>query len=66
MHHKILILFLFLITGSASAQLSDLARIDFTFIPNKNSDVEYTRSRVLINAPIPLKGDGTYLFLGFD
>ena len=66
MHHKILILFLFLITGSASAQLSDLARIDFTFIPNKNSDVEYTRSRVLINAPIPLKGEGKYLFLGFD
>lgn len=60
-------LFFFLIISFVSqAQLSDLARIDFTYIPNKGSDVEYTRSRVLINYPIRLKGEGKYLFVGFD
>ncbi|WP_396633965.1 DUF6268 family outer membrane beta-barrel protein [Maribacter sp. R86514] len=48
------------------AQLSDLARLDFTFIPNKGSDVEYTRSRFLVNYPIKLKKEGQYLLLGID
>ncbi|WP_419211467.1 DUF6268 family outer membrane beta-barrel protein [Maribacter sp. X9] len=43
-----------------------MARIDFTYIPNKNSNVEYSRFRGLINYPIRLKGEGTYLFVGFD
>ena len=48
------------------AQLSDLARLDFTFIPNKGSDVEYTRSRFLVNYPIKLKKEGQYLLVGID
>jgi len=66
MRFKFFFAILFLFTCAINAQLNDLARIDFTFIPNKNSDVEYTRSRILINAPIQLKGESKYLFLGFD
>lgn len=50
----------------AHAQLSDLARIDYTYIPNAKSNVEYKRLRALFNYPIKLKDDNTYLFLGLD
>ncbi|MEM6685409.1 MAG: DUF6268 family outer membrane beta-barrel protein [Bacteroidota bacterium] len=58
-------LLLFCIT-KAHAQLSDLARIDYTYIPNAKSNVEYKRLRALFNYPIKLKDDDTYLFLGLD
>ncbi|WP_339841663.1 DUF6268 family outer membrane beta-barrel protein [uncultured Maribacter sp.] len=66
MRFRFPLFFLLIISFVSQAQLSDLARIDFTYIPNKGSDVEYTRSRVLINYPIRLKGEGKYLFVGFD
>ncbi|WP_046756221.1 DUF6268 family outer membrane beta-barrel protein [Kordia jejudonensis] len=53
-------------SANLHAQLSDLARIDYTIIPNAKSDVEYTRFRALFNYPIKLKKEGTYLFLGLD
>ena len=49
-----------------SAQLNDLARIDYTILPAGNSDIEYNRVRALFNYPIKLKKDDTYLFLGLD
>ncbi|WP_143744218.1 DUF6268 family outer membrane beta-barrel protein [Maribacter ulvicola] len=62
-----LFLFFFITYSIAShAQLSDLARLDFTYIPNKGSDVEYTRSRFLFNYPLKLNKEGQYLFLGVD
>lgn len=66
MRIRFLVFFLFSISYLSQAQLSDLARVDFTFIPNKGSDVEYTRSRILLNYPVQLKKEGEYLFLGFD
>lgn len=63
---KNLFYLVFFFTSLAQCQLSDLARIDFTFIPNKQSDVEYTRLRGLINYPIKLKAEGTYLLVGLD
>lgn len=48
------------------AQLNDLARLDYTFIPNTESDVEYTRLRALFNFPIKLKGEEEFLLLGLD
>jgi len=66
MRLKILFIFLFTYSFTSKAQLGDLARIDFTYISNKKSDVEYSRSRVLINYPIRLKKEGKYLFVGFD
>lgn len=49
-----------------TAQLSDLAKIDFTILPSGNSDIEYNRIRALFNYPIKLKKESTYLFLGLD
>jgi hypothetical protein len=46
--------------------LSDLAKIDFTALPAGNSEVEYNRIRALVNYPIKLKKESTYLFLGLD
>ncbi|APQ16243.1 DUF6268 family outer membrane beta-barrel protein [Maribacter hydrothermalis] len=66
MRFKLTLFFLLIISFTSKAQLSDLASVDFTYIPNKRSDVEYTRSRALFNFPIQLKGKGKYLFLGFD
>ncbi|MDY8134556.1 DUF6268 family outer membrane beta-barrel protein [Aquimarina sp. 2201CG5-10] len=57
------IIFLFPIIGQA--QLSDLARIDYTFLPEGDSDIEYHRFRALFNYPVKLN-EGTYLFLGLD
>lgn len=66
MRFRFLLFFLLIISFVGHAQLSDLARLDFTFIPNKGSDVEYTRSRFLVNYPIKLKKEGQYLLLGID
>ncbi len=62
---KILVV-LFLFSSIAYAQLSDLARIDYTILPAGNSDVEFTRVRGLFNFPIKLKKEGTFLLLGLD
>ncbi|TDT40445.1 hypothetical protein CLV90_3292 [Maribacter spongiicola] len=66
MRFKLPLFFLFIISFNTQAQLSDLARLDFTFIPNKGSDVEYTRSRFLVNYPVKLIKEGQYLLLGVD
>ncbi|QHI36869.1 hypothetical protein IMCC3317_22390 [Kordia antarctica] len=57
---------LFTFSSTAFAQLGDLARIDYTYLPKAKSDVEYSRFRALFNYPIKLKKEGTYLFLGLD
>lgn len=54
-----------LFAATLSAQLSDIARIDYTHIPAGKSDKEYTRYRALFNYPIKLKEDA-FLFLGLD
>ncbi len=59
-------LLLLLCSSTIQAQLNDLARIDYTYIPTAKSDVEYSRFRALFNYPIKLKKEETYLFLGLD
>lgn len=54
------------ITNFGFAQLSDLARIDYTVLPAGNSNIEYNRVRGLFNYPIKLKKESTYLLLGLD
>jgi len=54
------------ISHLSSAQLSDLARVDFTILPSGDSEIEYNRIRGLFNVPIKLKKESTYLFLGID
>jgi hypothetical protein len=45
------------------AQLTDLARIEYSFIPKSNSEDQYTRLRAILNYPIKIK-DGGYLIIG--
>ncbi|MBF8150603.1 hypothetical protein ITJ86_11890 [Winogradskyella sp. F6397] len=54
------------ITNFSFAQLSDLAKIDYTILPRGNSNIEYSRIRGLFNYPIALKKEGSYLLLGLD
>ena len=54
------------ITNFCYAQLSDIARIDYTVLPSGDSDIAYNRIRALFNFPIKLKKEDTYLFLGLD
>ncbi len=63
---RILLCFLSFCCSEVQAQLSDLARIDYTLIPNAKSNVEYSRFRALFNYPIKIKDDDSYLFLGLD
>ncbi|WP_303275888.1 DUF6268 family outer membrane beta-barrel protein [Flavivirga aquimarina] len=65
MKFKITYVILLLSTFSF-AQLSDLAKIDYTILPAGDSDIEYSRVRALFNYPIKLKKEQTYLFLGLD
>lgn len=45
------------------AQLTDIARLEYSFIPKSRSDDEYTRIRTLLNYPIKIGGD-SYLVIG--
>ncbi|WP_299112999.1 DUF6268 family outer membrane beta-barrel protein [uncultured Winogradskyella sp.] len=48
---------------SAEAQLTDLARLEYSFIPSTRSEDQYTRIRAILNYPIKIK-DKDYLIVG--
>jgi hypothetical protein len=50
-------------TYFAEAQLTDLARLEYSFIPSTRSEDQYTRLRAILNYPIKIK-DKDYLILG--
>jgi hypothetical protein len=56
---------LLFITHLANAQLSDLVRLEYSFIPKSNSEDQYTRLRALLNYPIQLKNDA-YFIIGAE
>ncbi len=64
--HKFFLFSFALFTIVSTAQLSDLARLDFTILPENNSGVEFTKSRALFNVPIKLKKHQEYLLIGLD
>ena len=65
--HICLCVVLFILASiKCNAQLSDLARIEYTNLPSTSSDFEFNRVRVLLNYPLKLKKEGAYLFLGVD
>ena len=49
----------------ASAQLTDLARLEYSYIPKSNSEDSFDRVRLLLNYPIKTKED-CYLIIGAD
>lgn len=67
--HKLKIcclLVLLTISKNSYSQLGDLARFDYTNIPQGKSNIQYSRIRGLFNFPIRLSNEETYLFLGLD
>ncbi|MBU2947159.1 DUF6268 family outer membrane beta-barrel protein [Zobellia uliginosa] len=60
-----LLIILVLGLGNCSAQLSDLAKIDYTRLPKGGSEVGYDRLRGAFNYPIRL-GEGNYFLVGMD
>ncbi|WP_246067748.1 DUF6268 family outer membrane beta-barrel protein [Changchengzhania lutea] len=48
---------------SVYAQLTDLARLEYSFIPKSNSEDQYTRLRAMLNYPIEMKKE-SYLIIG--
>ncbi|SHJ10501.1 DUF6268 family outer membrane beta-barrel protein [Aquimarina spongiae] len=67
MRSSILIL-LFIIISEVPilAQVSDLARIEYTYFPQKDSDNSFRRFRALANFPIKLNNKGSYLVPGLE
>ncbi|WP_246277521.1 DUF6268 family outer membrane beta-barrel protein [Winogradskyella ursingii] len=59
------LLFLVAITNVSFAQLTDLARLEYSFIPKTKSEDQYMRLRALVNYPIELKED-TYFIIGAE
>ena len=60
----LLTLLLFSFCFSASAQLTDLARLEYSFIPKGKSEDQYTRLRALLNFPVKTKEDSYLIFGG--
>ncbi|MDG1728377.1 MAG: DUF6268 family outer membrane beta-barrel protein [Algibacter sp.] len=60
----LVVCFLFVFQFSI-AQLTDLARLEYSFIPQSNSEDQYTRLRAILNYPIEVK-EGSYLIVGAE
>ena len=62
----LLILLVAGITGLAQGQTTDLARIEYTYFPQTDSDNSFRRFRSFINFPIKLNENGAYLVPGIE
>lgn len=58
--------FLLFFGSSAMAQLTDLARVEYTYFPQSDSDNSFRRFRTFFNFPIKLKKEGSYLVPGIE
>ncbi len=54
------------ITGSSFSQSTDLARIEYTYFPQTDSDNSFRRFRSFLNFPIKLNEKGAYLVPGIE
>jgi len=64
--NKILLVFLsVLMSHTAMCQLTDIARLEYSFIPKTKSEDRYTRLRFLLNYPIEIKEDN-YFIIGAE
>lgn len=61
----LLLIFMGLLSQVSMAQLTDLARLEYSFIPKSKSEDQYTRVRALFNYPIKTKED-CYLVVGAE
>lgn len=59
-------LLLGVVTFPAMAQSTDLARIEYTYFPQSDSDNSFRRFRTFVNFPIKLNEKGAYLIPGLE
>lgn len=63
---KLFLLFLLVFSLNAFCQSTDLARLEYTYFPQKNSDNSFRRMRAQVAFPIALKKEGSYLVPGLE
>ena len=61
----VLLLCLVISIQQSQAQLTDIARLEYSFIPKSKSEDEYTRLRAIINYPIKIGAD-SYFVIGAE
>ncbi len=61
----VFIVCLFFVFQFSNAQLTDLVRLEYSFIPQTKSEDQYTRLRALVNYPIKVKSD-SYFIIGAE
>lgn len=69
MKKKLLLFSVLLFVGAlhrSYAQTTDLARIEYTYFPQSDSDNSFRRFRSFVNFPIKLKKEGTYIIPGIE
>lgn len=66
MNRLILTGIVFFTVMAVAAQNTDLARIEYTYFPQKNSDNSFRRFRSSLAFPIRFKKEGTYLVPGLE
>ncbi|WP_299128992.1 DUF6268 family outer membrane beta-barrel protein [uncultured Winogradskyella sp.] len=64
-YFKLLIIVILFCAQFAEAQLTDLARLEYSYIPSKSSEDQYTRLRLSLNYPIETKED-CYFIVGAE
>ena len=62
----IYLIFIGFLGFSANAQSTDLARIEYTYFSQSNSDISFRRFRTFANFPIALNDKGTYFIPGLE
>ncbi len=62
----IILLLAAITTIQVNAQLTDIARVEYTYFPQRGSDNSFKRFRSLINFPIKLNEKGSYLVTGLE
>jgi len=51
---------------NTNAQVTDLARLEYTYIPQAKSDNDVSRIRAFVNYPIQLNWEGCFLVVGLE
>ncbi|MDT0686894.1 DUF6268 family outer membrane beta-barrel protein [Autumnicola psychrophila] len=63
---SLFLIFGFLFFEQTNAQVTDLARVEYTYFPQRQSDNSFRRFRTFFNYPIELKKEGSYLVPGIE
>ena len=63
---KILLISILIISCNTYSQVTDIARLEYTYFPQRGSDNSFKRFRALVNFPFKLDDKGSYLVAGLE